>query len=198
MGRDGVRAILEESLANPTTGLNRISIAHGIGGTSSQTWLAVPAHLKPHKDVVAWFQEGDHLERWLQTRRHNTLGPRLLEAIGAVQQAPPEPEPVDVGHERLVGPTGIGAFVPVTTDDLLVLKEEALKVKTEAEAVVTEASLLAIAIDTVRDWLTDKDKLQQALGRLQTLESQLKASDDAVRRFQQQKLASNQVVHSND
>ena len=77
------------------------------------------------------------------------------------------------------------------------VKEEALKVKAEAEAVVLEATVLAAAIDTVRDWLTDKDRLQQALGRIQNLESQLRESDEVLKRFQQQKLASNQV-HSMD
>ena len=56
---------------------------------------------------------------------------------------------------------------------------------------------LAIAIDTVRDWLTDKDKLQLALGRIQSLEAQLKNSDEVVKRFQDRALAANQV-HSRD
>ena len=195
--RDGVRALFDYSLANPKEGLNKIALKYGLGASTAQTWIAAPPHLKPNKYLVEWLQEDDHLERWLQTRRRNTLGPSLLEAVGKVPQATPEPEPVDVGHERLVGPTGIGTFVPVAIDDLLVMREEALRVKTEAEAVATEASILAIAIDTVRDWLTDKDKLQQALGRVQSLEAQLKATDDIVKRFQQQKLATDQV-HSRD
>jgi hypothetical protein len=93
----------------------------------------------------------------------------------------------------LVGPTGIGTFVPITTDDLLVVKEEALKVKAEAEAIALEATVLSLAIDTIRDWLTDKDKLQLALGRIQSLESQLKNSDEVVKRFQEAKLAANQI-----
>jgi len=196
--REGVRALLDYSLANPKKGLNRIAVEHGTGGSTVNTWLRAPVYLRVNQYVAEWLREGDHLERWLLTRPRNALGPRLLEAVGTVQQAAPGPEPIDAGNERLIGPTGIGAFVPVATDDLLVLKEEALKVKAEAEAVVTEASVLAIAIDTVRDWLTDKDKLQQALGRVQALESQLRATDDTIKRFQQQKLASNHVVHSND
>jgi hypothetical protein len=195
--REGVRTLFDYSLANPKEGINQIALKYGLGASTAQTWIKAPAHLKPNKYLVEWFQEDDHLERWLQTRRRNTLGLRLLEAVGKVPQATPEPEPVDVGHERLVGPTGIGTFVPVLTDDLLVMRGEALRVKTEAEAVATEASILAIAIDTVRDWLTDKDRLQQALGRVQSLEAQLKATDDIVKRFQQQKLATDQV-HSRD
>ena len=197
--REGVRALLEDSLAHPQEGFAPVSRRHRVSHSTASTWLRAPAYLKVNQYVAEWFREGDHLERWLLTRPNNTLGPRLLEAVGVVVwKAPPGPEPVDAGNERLIGPTGIGAFVPVATDDLLVLKGEALKVKAEAEAVVTEASVLAIAIDTVRDWLTDKDKLQQALGRVQALESQLRATDDTIKRFQQQKLASNHVVHSND
>ena len=169
--REGVRALFDYSLANPKEGINKIALKYGLGASTAQTWIQAPAHLKPNKHLVEWFQEDDHLEQWLQTSRRTPLGPRLLEAVGKVTQATPEPEPVDVGHERLVGPTGIGTFVPVATDDLLVVREEALKVKAEAEAVATEANVLVIAIDTLRDWLTDKDKLQQALGRVQSLEA---------------------------
>jgi hypothetical protein len=195
--REGVRSLFDYCLANPKEGIASISMKYGLGRTTAQTWIAAPAHLTVNKYLVEWFQEDGHLERWLRIRRRNTLNPRLLEAIGKGHQAAPDPEPVDVGGERLIGPTGIGTFVPVATDDLLVMREEALRVKTEAEAVATEASILAIAIDTVRDWLTDKDKLQQALGRVQSLEAQLKATDDIVKRFQQQKLATDQV-HSRD
>lgn len=195
--REGVRSLFDYCLANPKEGIAKISVKYGIGRTTAQTWIAAPAYLKPHKHAVEWFQEDDHVERWRQTRRHNALGPRLIEAIGKVPQAAPEPEAVDVGHERLIGPTGIGTFVPATADDLLVMREEALKVKAEAEAVATEATVLAIAIDTIRDWLTDKDKLEQALGRVQSLEAQLKAADVIVKRFQEAKLAANQI-HSRD
>ena len=195
--REGVRSLFDYCLANTKEGIAGISVRYGLGRTTAQTWVAAPAQLKVNKHLVEWFKEQDHLARWRLTRPRNRPGDRLVQAIGEVYQYPTEPEPVDVGHERLIGPTGIGTFVPVATDDLLVMKEEALKVKVEAEAIATEASILAIAIDTVRDWLTDKDKLQQALGRVQSLEAQLKAADDTVKRFQQQKLATNQI-HSND
>ena len=195
--REGVRSLFDYGLANAKEGIASISVKYGLGRTTVQTWIAAPAHLTVNKYLVEWFQEDGHLERWLRIRRRNTLGPRLREAIGKGHQAAPDPEPVDVGRERLIGPTGIGTFVPVATDDLLVMKEEALKVKVEAEAIATEASILAIAIDTIRDWLTDKDKLQQALGRVQSLEAQLKAADVIVKRFQEAKLAANQI-HSRD
>ena len=195
--REGVRAVFDYCLAHPEQGLTPVGVKHGLGQGTAQTWLTAPKTLKPNKYLVEWFKEQDHLARWRQTRPRNRPGDRLVQAIGEVYQYPTEPEPVDVGHERLIGPTGIGTFVPVATDDLLVMKEEALRVKAEAEAVATEANVLAIAIDTLRDWLTDKDKLQQALGRVQSLEAQLKATDTIVKRFQQQKLATNQV-HSSD
>jgi len=106
---------------------------------------------------------------------------------------------VDVGPDQRTGEEiwRFETFIPVTTDDLLVVKEEALRVKAEAEVVVLEATVLALAIDTVRDWLTDKDRLQLALGRIQSLEAQLKAADAIQKRFQEKALASNQV-HSSD
>ena len=198
--REGVRSLFDYCLVNTKEGIAGISVRYGLGRTTAQTWVAAPAQLKVNKHLVEWFKEQDHLARWRLTRPRNHLGDRLVQAIGEVYQYPTGPEydhAVDLGHERLIGPTGIGTFVPGTTDDLLVMKEEALKVKAEAEAVATEANILVIAIDTLRDWLTDKDKLQQALGRVQSLEAQLKAADDTVKRFQQQKLATNQV-HSND
>jgi len=195
--REGVRAILNDCLTHIKQGLSTVAKAHGVGASTVHTWLTAPEPLKVNKHLVEWFKEQDHLARWRLTRPRNRLGDRLVQAIGEVYQYPTEPEPVDVGHERLIGPTGIGTFVPVATDDLLVMKEEALRVKAEAEAVATEANVLAIAIDTLRDWLTDKDKLQQALGRVQSLEAQLRATDAIVKRFQQQKLATNQV-HSRD
>ena len=177
---------------------------HGLGPTTPQTWLTARAELQPNKHLVEWFREGDNLARWQRIRHGNSISPRLLDAIGEAPQTAPEPEPkrpvyhaYTVGDERLVGPTGIGTFVPGTTDDLLVIKEEALKVKADAEAVATEATILVAAIDTIRDWLTDKDRLQQALGRIQSLEAQLKASDAVLTRFRQQKLATDQV-HSRD
>ena len=195
--REGVRAVFDYCLAHPEQGLTPVGVKHGLGQGTAQTWLTAPKTLKPNKYLVEWFKEQDHLARWRQTRPRNRPGDRLVQAIGEVYQYPTEPEPVDVGHERLIGPTGIGTFVPVATDDLLVVREEALKVKAEAEAIATEAGILAIAIDTIRDWLTDKDKLQQALGRVQSLEAQLKHADAIVKRFQEAKLAANQI-HSRD
>ena len=195
--REGVRSLFDYCLANPKEGIAKISVKYGLGRTTAQTWVAAPAQLKPNKYAVEWFQEGDHVERWRQTRRHNTLGPRLIEAIGKVPQAAPEPEAVDLGHERLIGPTGIGTFVPGTIDDLLVIKQEALNLRAEAEVVALEANVLVTAIATVHDWLTDKEKLQLALGRIQSLAGQLKESETILERFRQEKLATNQV-HSSD
>ena len=87
--------------------------------------------------------------------------------------------------------------MPVATDELLVIKQEALDVKAEAESVAQSATELAIAIDTVRDWMGTTDRLQLALGRIPNLEAQLREQDEIVKRFRQQKLATNQV-HSTD
>ena len=206
-----VREILDALLNDPQLSVAKAGKMFRISGSTLQTWMVAPEHLKLNETLIDWLAEGNHLERWLKERPRNNLSARVMHAVNAYkrvaysvndykpgQEAPPtlEPEP-ERNVERLVGPSGIGAFVPGTTDDLLVVKEEVLKVQAEAEAVALEATVLATAIDTVRDWLTDKDRLQQALGRIQNLESQLKESDTILKRFQQQKLASNQV-HSRD
>ena len=87
--------------------------------------------------------------------------------------------------------------MPATTDDLIVMKQEALNLKAGAEVVALEANVLVTAIETVHDWLTDKEKLQLALGRLESLTGQLKESQKTIERFRQEKLATNQV-HSQD
>ena len=152
---------------------------------------------------------------WERERPQNPISQSVIQelqrkprvkVLPTVQPTVPTP---DVGHEPLADPTltgtfvpgtterakklGIGTFVPGTIDDLLVVKEEALKVKAEAEAVALDATVLALAIDTIRDWLTDKDKLQSALGRIQSLEQQLKKQDATLKQFQDKALAANQV-----
>ena len=203
--REGVRAVFDYCLAHPEEGLTPVGVKHGLGKGTAQTWLTAPANLQPNKYLVEWFKEQDRLARWRQTRPRNRLGDRLVQAIGEVYQYPTGPEAVDLGeetfaftgHERLVGPTGIGTFVPVATDDLIVMKQEALNLKAEAEVVALEANVLVTAIETVHDWLTDKEKLQLALGRLENLTGQLKESQTIIERFRQEKLATNQV-HSSD
>ena len=196
-----VREILDALLNDPKLSVAKAGKMFRVSGSTLQTWMVAPEHLKLNATLIDWLAEGNPLERWLKERPRNSLSARVVYAVNDYkpgQEAPPtlEPEP-ERNVERLVGPSGIAAFVPGTTDDLLVVKEEALRIKAEAEAVALEATVLATAIDTVRDWLTDKDKLQQALGRIQNLESQLRESDTILKRFQQQKLASNQV-HSSD
>jgi hypothetical protein len=151
--------------------------------------------------VATWLKEftdgKNNLARLLKARPKQGIHSLILQEVADAVALHDASDSIDAGNERLVGPTGIGTFVPTTTDDLLVVKEEVLKVRAEAEAVVLEATTLAVAIDTVRDWLTDKDKLQLALGRIQSLEAQLKNSDEVVKRFQDRALAANQV-HSRD
>ena len=188
--REGVRTVFDFCLAHPEIGIVAIGKQFGMSGSTALTWLAAPAHLKLNQYLVEWFQEHDHLARWLQTRPRNRVGDRLMQAIGT------EASILDV-HQFPTWPEPTTGFVPVTNDDLLVIREDALRLKAEAESVVTEASTLVVAIDTIRDWLGNRDKLEQALGRVQSLEAQLKAADDIVKRFQQQKLATDQV-HSRD
>ena len=187
--------MLEYAIANPSVPTLQVGVHHGMGRSSLSNWFRPPSPRHLNSKVVQWFNTDDNYQRFIASGRDTTLSPLLLDAIN-----PPAEEfeedvasVPDVGHDPQLGPTGIGTFVPVTTDDLLVMREEALKVKAEAEAVAIEANVLAIAIDTIRDWLSDKDKLQQVLGRIESLEAQLKAADVIVKRFQEAKLAANQV-----
>ena len=212
------------ALANPKEVLSKIGTAYGFGSSTMSNWMFAPKRAPVNSYVVEWCRRHstldgsgpNNLTQWLNKRAKNKVGQRVLDAVMGRQrlshrsdetsQEETNTSAVTVieeiydgggGMRRLIGPSGIGTFVPGTTDDLLVVKEEALRIKAEAEAVALEASVLATAIDTVKDWLTDKDRLQQALGRIQNLESQLRESDTILKRFQQQKLAANQV-HSND
>jgi AraC-like DNA-binding protein len=213
--------VLETLILNPKLSLLTVSTANGMGSSTTSNWfkayttktskggLAVS-----NSKVLDWLARDtdgvSNLARIAKARPNLTISPEVRDTVSEMLGDAPAPAPdvVPVGEssdaftaafkaERLVGPVGIGTFVPGTTDDLLVVKEEALRIKAEAEAVALEATVLATAIDTVKDWLTDKDRLQQALGRIQNLESQLRESDTILKRFQQQKLASNQV-HSSD
>ena len=198
---------LEDMITHPKTSMSSLSKKHGLGVSTTSNWFNVYPNRagtrNPQRNlrVAIWLQDftdgKNNLARLLKARPDQRVAPLILQEVADAVALHDASDSVDVGHERLVGPTGIGTFVPGTTDDLLVIKEEALKVKAEAEAVVLQATTLSAAIDTVRDWLTDKDKLQLALGRVQSLEAQLKAADETVKRFQQQKLAANQV-HSSD
>ena len=199
------------ALANPKEVLSRIGTAYGFGSSTMSNWMFAPKRAPVNSYVIEWCRRHstldgsgpNNLTQWLNKRAKNKVGQRVLDAVSNVHYLREETNASavtvieEIYSDRLVSPNGIGTFVPGTTDDLLVVKEEALRIKSEAEAVALEASVLATAIDTVKDWLTDRDRLQQALGRIQNLESQLRESDAILKRFQQQKLAANQV-HSND
>ncbi len=208
-GRAEIFAAFDYALAHPSDGLHIVGPKFDIGSSSMANWLNPPMRngvvATPNKHLVAWLKKRDPLildgsgvtnrVAWERVRPQNPVNQLVIQELQRkprVKVLPATPTP-DVGHEPLVGPTGIGTFVPGTIDDLLVVKEEALKVKAEAEAVALDATVLALAIDTVRDWLTDKDKLQLALGRIQSLEQQLKQQDATLKRFQEKAVAANQV-----
>ena len=200
-------AYLEDMITKPKLSVVKLAKRHGIGISTASNWFNVYPRKsgggKPQRNlrVATWLKEftdgKNNLARLLKARPKQGVHSLILQEVADAVALHDASDSIDAGNERLVGPTGIGTFVPTTTDDLLVVKEEVLKVRAEAEAVVLEATTLAVAIDTVRDWLTDKDKLQLALGRIQSLEAQLKNSDEVVKRFQDRALAANQV-HSRD
>ena len=191
--------ILEYAIANPSVPTLQVGVHHGMGRSSLSNWFRPPSPRHLNSKVVQWFNTDDNYQRFIASGRDTILSPLLIDAINLPAEEFEEDvvSVVDVGHDPQLGPTGIGTFVPGTIDDLLVVKEEALNVKAEAEALAMNATALAIAIDTVRDWLSDKERLQLALGRIESLEAQLKNSDEVVKRFHDRALAANQV-HSRD
>ena len=209
-GREAIFAAFDYALARPDESLMNLGPKLGIGSSTMANWLNPPVRSKPNKHLVAWLKKRDpltldgsgvtNLVAWERARPQNTISQRVIQElhvrkprVKVLPTAEPTVATTDVGHDPLVGPTGIGTFVPVTTDDLLVVKEEALKVKAAAEALALDATVLSLAIDTVRDWMTDREQLQLALGRIQSLESQLKEADAIRQRFQQANLEANQI-----
>jgi len=193
------------ALAHPEVSLVKIGPLFGLGTSTMANWLVLPSRSAPNSHVVAWLkghhgQDGSgptRIRLWDKLRHSNSIDQQMRSAVAGVVLSSESIESMVLGNDRLVSPQGIGTFVPGTTDDLLVVKQEALDVKAKADVISQSAHELAIAIDTVRDWLGTTDKLQLALGKIQELERQLRSQDEVVKRFQQQKLASNQV-HSTD
>jgi len=208
-GRAEIFAAFDYALAHPSDGLHIVGPKFDIGSSSMANWLNPPMRngvvATPNKHLVAWLKKRDPLildgsgvtnrVAWERVRPQNPVNQLVIQELQRkprVKVLPATPTP-DVEYEPLADPTLTGTFVPGTIDDLLVVKEEALNVKAEAEAIALEATVLALAIDTIRDWLTDKDKLQSALGRIQSLEQQLKKQDATLKQFQDKALAANQV-----
>ena len=182
------------------------------GGGKPQRNLRVAAWLKGYTDGK------NNLARMLKARPKHGVHPIILQEVAdavAIHDGEPEADlthtPImqedgyvegwwvnkDVGHDRRVGPTGIGTFVPGTADDLLVVRGEAQAVKDEVLVIASEAARLIDAIDLVRETLNTTDKLQLAMGRIDIYQSRIKELEATVDLFRQQKLASNQV-HSSD
>lgn len=186
------------ALAHPDIVLSKVGPMFGVGSSSMANWLYCPPKVMPNLHVIAWLKSHDSLDGsgptkmqlWEKRRPNNGINDRVRDVVerGVI---------IDYEQDGLVDPTGIKTFVPGTTDDLLVVKEDALEIKAQADALSQTATELAIAIDTVRDWLNTNDRLQLALGKIQELERQLRLQDEVVKRFQQQRLATNQV-HSTD
>jgi len=220
-----VAAYLEDMIAHPKTSLAKLDMKHGLGRSTTSNWFYVfdRPNAKPLRNhrVATWlkdFTDGkNNLARLLKARPRQRIAPLILQEVAdAVAlhdgvEADPTRTPImqedgyvegwwvnkGVGHDRRVGPTGIGTFVPTTTDDLLVVRGEVQAVKDEVLIIASEASKLIDAIDLVRETLNTTDKLQLAMGRIDQYESRIRELEATVDRFRQQKLASNQI-HSND
>jgi len=215
-----VTAYLEDMIAKPKLSVVKLAKLHGLGVSTASNWFNVYPRKggKPQRNlrVAAWlkgYTDGkNNLARLLKVRPKHGVHPIILQEVAdavAIHDGEPEADPMqpdiiegwwvnkDVGHDRRVGPTGIGTFVPTTADDLLVIRGEVQAVKDEVLVIASEATRLVDAIDLVRETLNTTDKLQLALGRIDLYESRIKELEATVDRFRQQKLASNQV-HSSD
>ena len=204
-------AYLEDMIASPKLSVAKLATKHGLGISTASNWFNVfPSKIagrKPIRNnrVTVWlkgFTDGENnLARLLKVRPNHSIHSLILQEVADVvaihDGKPIDTTPADVGHDRRVGPTGIGTFVPTTADDLLVIRGEVQAVKDEALVTVGEATRLVDAIDLVRETLNTTDKLQLALGRIDHYESRIKELEATLDRFRQSKLASNQV-HSSD
>ena len=210
-------AYLEDLIANPELSVVKLAKRHGLGVSTASNWFNIyprgNGKFQRNLKVAAWLKEftdgENNLARLLKARpKHGVHSVILQEVADAIADMTAEqlrvavlPDvataPTDVGHDRRVGPTGIGTFVPGTADDLLVVRGEAQAVKDEVLVIASEAARLIDAIDLVRETLNTTDKLQLAMGRIDLYESRIKELEATVDRFRQSKLASNQV-HSSD
>jgi len=213
-----VTAYLEDMIAKPKLSVVKLAKLHGLGVSTASNWFNVYPRKggKPQRNlrVAAWlkgFTDGkNNLARLLKVRPKHGIHPLILQEVADAvaihdgessntdnQRQFVDTTPTDVGHDRRVGPTGIGTFVPGTADDLLVIRGEAQAVKDEVLVIASEAARLIDAIDLVRETLNTTDKLQLAMGRIDIYQSRIKELEATVDLFRQQKLASNQV-HSSD
>ena len=204
-------AYLEDMITSPKLSVAKLATKHGLGISTASNWFNVfPNKAKGRKPirnnrVTVWlkgFTDGENnLARLLKARPKHSVHSLILQEIADVVAIHDgesiDTTPTDVGHDRRVGPTGIGTFVPATADDLLVIRGEVQAVKDEVLVIASEATRLVDAIDLVRETLNTTDKLQLALGRIDHYESRIKELEATVDLFRQQKLASNQV-HSSD
>jgi hypothetical protein len=213
-------AYLEDMITSPKLSVAKLATKHGLGISTASNWFNVfpnkIAGRKPVRNirVAAWlkgFTDGENnLARLLKARPKHSVHSLILQEVAdvvAIHDGEPsntqnqrqfvDTTPTDVGHDRRVGPTGIGTFVPSTTDDLLVIRGEAQAVKDEVLVIASQAARLIDAIDLVRETLNTTDKLQLAMGRIDIYQSRIKELEATVDLFRKQKLASNQV-HSSD
>ena len=204
-------AYLEDMIAKPKLSVVKLAKLHGFGASTASNWFNVYPRKrgggKPQRNlrVAAWlkgYTDGkNNLARMLKARPKHGVHPIILQEVAdavAIHDGESiDTTPTDVGHDRRVGPTGIGTFVPGTADDLLVIRGEAQAVKDEVLVIASEAARLIDAIDLVRETLNTTDKLQLAMGRIDIYQSRIKELEATVDLFRQQKLASNQV-HSSD
>jgi hypothetical protein len=197
-----IATVMEYAIGHPDETRNAVALRHNYrSGSTIHGWCTRPGN----GIGLRWFTEGDNLERWEASRPEDRLSPTLRANVLAQRHGAPALEPP---ASRVVEPTPVTepalvvnaphSFTPQASGDLLVVREDILTLQQSAERIATEARAVIIAIDTVRDWLDDREKLESALGRVQTLEAQLEAANRAIQTFQNQKIGNSLVVHSKD
>ena len=181
-----VEAIMEYAVTHPDLSRNAVAKRFDLNGSVIYGWCN-RASAGTRGAAKQWLQTANNLERWEGSRPTTPLAPALRAMVLAGRDVGASP----VSHTN-------GTFLPQSSGDLLVVREDILALQQNAQQIACEAQVLVIAIDTVRDWLDDRQKLESALGRVQALEAQLEAANKAIQTFQDQKIRENLVVHSRD
>ena len=199
--------ILENLINDPHLSLSEASRQAGIGESTLSNWFRVYpnkiASRKPSRNhkVAEWFQGStdgvNNLDRFLAARPRQHVDQQIRDEVAAIVN---KDDKVATHLQQRIdqqAAVAVGAFKPATTDDLLVVRGEAQAVKDEVLAIADTATRLIDAIDLVREALTTSDQLKVAMGRIDHYESRIAQLEETLKRFQQEKLATNQV-HSRD
>jgi hypothetical protein len=208
--------ILENLINDPHLSLSEAGRQVGIGESTLSNWFCIYpnkiAGRKPSRNykVAEWFQSStdgvNNLDRFLAARPRQRVDQQIRDEVAAIVNKDDKVAThlqaddlhwINKPLDGIRAAVAVGTFKPTTTDDLLVVRGEAQAVKDEVLAIADTATRLVDAIDLVREALTTSDQLKVAMGRIDHYESRIAQLEETLKRFQQEKLATNQV-HSRD